>query len=196
MRIYKTAERLKRITEAASFRQHSLHIVLENIHDPHNVSAIFRTCDAVGVPRVSLLYTIEPFPRISKISSSSASKWIETAKHADTGSCFTSLRNEGFKIYGSMLKKSAVNLFDIDLTQKVALVFGNENRGVSSEAERLADETFYIPMFGMIQSLNVSVAAAVALYEAARQRARNGMYDRSELQNQELENLIDLWCEK
>ena len=95
-----------------------------------------------------------------------------------------------------MLNKNAVSLFDIDFTKKIALVFGNEKRGVSHEAELLADETFYIPMRGMIQSLNVSVAAAVALYEASRQRNEKGMYSRSELSNGELEQLIDLWCKK
>jgi len=182
--------------DTVSARQFSLRVVMENIHDPHNVSAVFRTCDAVGVPKISLLYTIESFPKISKTSSSSANKWIETEKHTSAGSCFDLLRNEGFKVYASMLNKNAVSLFDIDFTKKIALVFGNEKRGVSHEAELLADETFYIPMRGMIQSLNVSVAAAVALYEASRQRNEKGMYSRSELSNGELEQLIDLWCKK
>jgi tRNA (guanosine-2'-O-)-methyltransferase len=95
-----------------------------------------------------------------------------------------------------MLNKNAVNLYDIDLTQRVALVFGNEKRGVSPDAEKLADETFYIPMKGMIQSLNVSVAAAVTLYEAHRQRVLKDFYNQSELSSEEIEKLIDLWCDK
>jgi tRNA (guanosine-2'-O-)-methyltransferase len=169
---------------------------MENIHDPHNVSAIFRTCDAVGVPQISLLYTVESFPRISKTSSSSANKWIDLSKFNDTKCCYDHLRSEGYKVYASMLNKKALNIYDIDLTQKIALVFGNEKRGVSPEAEKSADETFYIPMRGMIQSLNVSVAAAVTLYEAQRQRALKEMYGKSELPKDELDALIDKWCNK
>lgn len=196
MRKFKTEERLNKIKGAASARQFSLKVVMENIHDPHNVSAVLRTCDAVGVPKVTLLYTFEKFPRIGKTSSSSANKWIETEKYKDTKECFEELHKQGYKIYASMLNKDAKNLYDLDLSGKAALVFGNEHRGVSPEAEKLADETFYIPMRGMIQSLNVSVAAAVSLYEAQRQRAIKGMYENSELPAEELEKLIDKWCEK
>ena len=196
MRKFKTDERLEKITQTLKARQFSLRVVMENIHDPHNVSAVFRTCDAIGVPKISLLYTFESFPRISKTSSSSANKWIETDKYNDTAKCFDELRKQGFKIYASMLNKKAVNLYDIDLTQKVALVFGNEKRGVSPEAEKLADETFYIPMRGMIQSLNVSVAAAVTLYEAQRQRQLKGLYEKGELADEQLDKLIDEWCDK
>ncbi len=196
MRKFKTDERLQRIISTAIARQFSLHVVMENIHDPHNVSAIFRTCDAVGIPKISLLYTFESFPRISKTSSSSANKWIDVERFTDTGNCYEQLREQGYKVYASMLNKNAVNIYDIDLTQKVALVFGNEKRGVSPEAEKLADETFYIPMRGMIQSLNVSVAAAVTLYEAQRQRVIKEMYGKSELSQEDLDKLIDKWCDK
>jgi len=196
MRKFKTEERLQRIISTARARQFSLRVVMENIHDPHNVSAIFRTCDAVGVPKINLLYTLESFPRISKTSSSSANKWIEVEKFNDTENCFNKLRSEGFKIYASMLNKNAMSIYDIDFTKKIALVFGNEKRGVSPESEKSADETFYIPMQGMIQSLNVSVAAAVTLYEAQRQRAIKKMYDESELPPDELDALIDKWCDK
>lgn len=196
MRKFKTDERLQKIISTATARQFSLHVVMENIHDPHNVSAIFRTCDAVGVPKISLLYTFESFPHVSKTSSSSANKWIDVEKFNDTKNCYDQLQAQGFKVYASMLNKSALNIYDIDLTQKIALVFGNEKRGVSAEAEKFADETFYIPMRGMIQSLNVSVAAAVTLYEAQRQRVIKNMYEQSELEKNELDTLIDRWCEK
>lgn len=196
MKRFKTDERLKKITDAVLSRQISLRVVMENIHDPHNVSAVFRTCDAVGVPKISLLYTRESFPKISKTSSSSANKWIEVEKYDNTEICFAQLRKEGFKVYASMLNKNSLDLYSIDLTQKIALVFGNEKRGVSKESEQLADETFYIPMRGMIQSLNVSVATAVSLYEAHRQRTVKGMYGKSELTNEEIDKLIDKWCEK
>ncbi|OGU56730.1 MAG: RNA methyltransferase [Ignavibacteria bacterium RBG_13_36_8] len=196
MRLFKTEKRLEKITSVIKSQQHSLGVILENIHDPHNVSAIFRTCDAVGVPKVGLLYTKESFPQLSKISSSSAVKWIGKEKFDNTKNCFSYYHGKGFKIFSSLLSERAVNLYDIDLTQKIAFVFGNENRGVSEEAAELADNVFYIPMRGMIQSLNVSVAAAVTLYEAQRQRALKGMYEKSELSEEEIEKLIDEWCRK
>jgi tRNA (guanosine-2'-O-)-methyltransferase len=191
---FKTEKRLQKIRNVVKQRQHTLRVVLENIHDPHNVSAIYRTCDSVGVPKVSLLYYVESFPKISKITSSSASKWVESEKFITTKECFDSLRKEGFKIYASQLNENAKELYKFDLTEKVALVFGNEHRGISDEVAKLADEVFYIPMRGMIQSLNVSVATAVSLYEVQRQREEKGMYDKSELNNDELENMIDKWC--
>jgi tRNA (guanosine-2'-O-)-methyltransferase len=196
LRNFKTDDRLNKITSVVKSRQHSLRIVLENIHDPHNVSAIFRSCDAVGVPKVSLIYNTEKFPKISKTSSSSAKKWIEKEQFEDVEKCYSSLRKQGFKIYSSLLAKDALNLYDIDLTEKTALVMGNEHRGISKEAAEMADAVFYIPMTGMIQSLNVSVAAAVSLYEAYRQRKNKGMYDKSELSDFEIENMIDEWCDK
>lgn len=196
MRQFKTEERLKRITETARARQYSLRVVLENIHDPHNVSAIFRTCDAVGIPKVSFLYTIEKFPKVSRVSSASASKWIEVEKFNDTKECVKSLKDDGFIIYTSMLDKNAVSLYELDLTKKVAIIVGNEHRGVSEELRNLSDQSFYIPMRGMIESLNVSVANAVVLYEAQRQRELKNMYAQSELSEEQLDNLIDKWCNK
>jgi len=196
MRQFKTERRLRKIERTIRQRQFSLRVVMENIHDPHNVSAIFRTCDAVGVPKVSLLYTIEAFPKISKVSSSSANKWVEKEKFNDTKTCFESLRNEGFTVLATMLDENARSIYEIDWTQKIAVVLGNEHRGVSPEAAELADGLIYIPMRGMIQSLNVSVATAVILYEAQRQRAAAGMYDESELSEEEIQKRIDEWAEK
>jgi tRNA (guanosine-2'-O-)-methyltransferase len=196
VRKFKTEKRLKKIEKVAIARQFSLRVVLENIHDPHNVSAIFRTCDAVGVPQVDLLYTLEKFPKISKVSSASSKKWVEQRKFESTEECSVTLKQEGFKIYGTVLADEAENIYDLDLTQKVAILMGNENRGLSEEMIRACDKLIYIPMRGMIQSLNVSVATAVILYEAQRQRALKGMYEKSELPANGLENLINYWCDK
>jgi tRNA (guanosine-2'-O-)-methyltransferase len=145
---------------------------------------------------VSLLYNSEEFPTISKVSSASAMKWVDCEKYTDTKDCFNALRERGYTIYATALTEESTELYDIDLTQKAAVVMGNEHRGVSDEAASLADELISIPMFGMIQSLNVSVAAAVICYEALRQRLAKGMYDESELTDQELNNMIDKWCSK
>jgi tRNA (guanosine-2'-O-)-methyltransferase len=171
-------------------------VVMENIHDPHNVSAIFRTCDAVGIPKVNLIYNQESFPRIGKKSSASAFKWVEKEKYKSVEECYNDLRQDGYKIFASSLTDHPKNLYELDLTQKVAIVVGNEHRGVSDSAANLADEVFLIPQFGMVQSLNVSVATAVILYEAMRQRIKKGMYNKSELDKKTLDQLIDNWCEK
>lgn len=196
MRKFLTEQRLNKITKAASARQFSLTVVLENIHDNHNVSAIIRSCDAVGIHKINLLYTIESFPKLSRISSASANKWVDVVKFNRVEDCVASLKKDGFKIYSSYLDPGAISLYDLDLTQKVAIVVGNEHRGVSNEMKSFSDEIFYIPMKGMIQSLNVSVAAAVSLFEALRQRENQNMYDRSELSPKELDELIDKWCAK
>ncbi|HOI29699.1 MAG TPA: TrmH family RNA methyltransferase [Melioribacteraceae bacterium] len=194
MRKFKTEKRLQKIAAAASARQFSLSIVLENVHDPHNVSAILRTCEAVGIPKVNLLYTIEKFPKLSRVSSASATKWIETEKFDSIDKCFESVKKSGYKIYSSFLDPGAVSLYELDLTEKIAIVLGNENRGVSEETKKRSDGIFYIPMKGMIQSLNVSVATGVILFEALRQRELKGMYNQPELSNEELDELIDKWC--
>lgn len=196
MRNTKTEKRLEKITRVVSSRQHSLTVVMENIHDPHNVSAIFRTCDAVGIPKVNLIYNFESFPRIGKKSSASAFKWVEKDKYKSVESCYQELKNQGFKIFASSLTDHSKSLYELNLTQKAAIVVGNEHRGVSDEAAKFADEVFLIPQYGMVQSLNVSVATAVILYEAMRQRLEKGMYSKSELDKEKLENMIDSWCEK
>jgi tRNA (guanosine-2'-O-)-methyltransferase len=187
------AEKLRRVL---SLRQPDLTVILENIHDPHNVSAILRSCDAVGVLRVELLYTVEKFPRIGRKSSSSANKWLDCRRHTSVTDCYASLREEGFRIYATRLGGSTASLYELDLSRPSALVFGNEHRGVSPEAAQMADGNFHIPMVGMIQSLNVSVAAAVALYEAHRQRLAAGIHRKSALGAEELGRLYDDWSRR
>lgn len=196
MRKFLTEKRLQKITKAASARQISLTIVLENVHDSHNVSAIIRSCDAVGILKVYLLYTIESCPKLSRISSASASKWMEIEKFKSVDECVSSLKKDGFTIYSSILDPDAKSLYQLDLTGKVAIVIGNEHRGVSDEMKDKSDGIFCIPMKGMVQSLNASVATAVSLFEALRQREIKNMYDKPDLTPVELDKLIDKWCRK
>jgi len=188
-----TERRKEKIITVASARQDSLRLVLENVHDPHNVSAVFRSCDAVGIPKVSLIYNIEKYPKLGSKSSASAFKWVEKEKFTEVEKCYQTLHDQGFIILASSLNGKPKNLYDFDLTKKVALVFGNEHRGISDEAEKLADEIFYIPMQGMVQSLNISVAAAVTLYEAMRQRILKGFYDQTEMNSELIEQRINDW---
>jgi tRNA (guanosine-2'-O-)-methyltransferase len=192
----RTEKRIAKVTSVLQARQDSLMVVIENIHDPHNVSAIFRTCDAVGVPKVSLIYTLDKFPKIGKKSSASAFKWVEKEKYKSVEVCYSELHSKGFKIYASALNNKSSDLFELNLTEKAAIVLGNEHKGVSDEAAELADETFMIPMFGMVQSLNVSVATAVILYEALRQRLEKGMYSHSDLDINELTEKTEQWLKK
>lgn len=191
------SERRKaRIEHTLRHRQPDLTVVIENIHDPHNVSAILRSCDAVGVAEVQLVYTKEAFPKIGKKSSASASKWVERRKFGSIEECYAALRTEGFSIYATHLDQKAKQLYDLDLTKRVAIVVGNEHRGVSEEASLQADLTFKIPQFGMIQSLNVSVACAVTLFEALRQRIASNHHDSPKFTSEELQTYFKAWSKK
>ncbi len=191
-----TEQREKKFLSVLYHRQPSLTVVMEDIHDPHNVSAMLRSADAVGVPEVQLLYINEEFPKLGKKSSASATKWITRRSFKSVEECYAKLHKEGFQIYATHLGKKSTSLYELDFTKKAALVFGNEHRGVSDEAAKLADENFQIPMVGMIQSLNVSVACAVSLYEALRQRVNAGMYDKPSYKKSQLKKLFDEWSRK
>ncbi len=196
MQRFVSEKRLQKIKSVISARQFDLTLVIENIHDPHNVSAILRTCDAVGINKVHLVYTIEKFPKLGRKTSGSAVKWVEREKHSDISSCFSFLRKQNFQILASTLSPDSLNLYEIDFTQKTAIVIGNEHRGISKEAAELASNRFIIPMKGMVQSLNVSVAAAIILYEAFRQRMQKGFYNKTTLNDSEFNALVDKWCKR
>ena len=192
----KSEARKNKISTVLSYRQPDMTIVMENIHDSHNVSAMLRSADAVGIYQVQLMYTTTTFPKIGKKSSSSANKWVERRRFASVAECYDQLRSEGFTIYATRLDANAKTLYEYDFTKKTAFVFGNEHAGVSDEAAELADATLMIPMMGMIQSLNVSVACAVTLYEALRQRTLAGNYATPKFSKQELLKLNTEWLKK
>lgn len=188
-----TERRLQRLRSTIKHHQQNLHLVLENVFDPHNVSAVLRTCDAVGVGTVHLVYNTEKFPKIGRTSSASAWKWIDMRRYTTIEECYEYLRSVGCRIYATNLSERAVSLHRAALAGSVAIVFGNEHRGVTAEASRLADDNLYIPMVGLIQSLNISVACAVTLYEAMRQREVQGMYEQSRLSEVEIEERLREW---
>lgn len=192
----RTERRLNRLVQVLRHRQPDMTIVMENIHDPHNVSAVMRSCDAAGVMEVQLIYTDTDFPYIGKKSSASAKKWVELRQFKNVKDCCKKLHEEGFTIFATHLEEKAKSLYEIDMTKKIAIVVGNEHKGVSSEAARLADGILQIPMFGMIQSLNVSVATAVILFEAVRQRIESKQYDESKYSKAELAKLLRVWAMK
>jgi len=177
-----TPARFDKLSSVLIHRQFDLTVVLENVFDPHNISAVMRTCDAVGIQEIHILNT--RIPRHKKWgarSSSSAAKWLTIHQYEEVDACFSKLRKDYGRILTTHLASDAVPLHALDLTQSVALVFGNEHSGVSDEIRSLADGNFMIPQVGIIQSLNISVACAVTLYEAFRQKELAGHYQRLDL---------------
>jgi tRNA (guanosine-2'-O-)-methyltransferase len=189
-----TPDRREKLQSVLSKRQNDITIVLENVFDPHNISAVMRTCDAVGVQELYVLNTkIARHKKWGAKSSSSAAKWLTIYQFENAEECFAELRKKYSKILTTHLSSDAVNLYEIDLTQPVALVFGNEHSGVSEEIRNLADGNFIIPQAGIIRSLNISVACAVTLYEAYRQKALAGHYSKTKLNGDVLKELMDKW---
>lgn len=175
-------------------RQSGITVVLENVFDPHNISAVMRTCDAVGVQEVYVLNTRIPrHKKWGSKSSSSASKWLTIHQHSNAEECFAELREKYSKILTTHLSSDAVSLHEIDFVPSIALVFGNEHEGVSAEIRALADGNFIIPQVGIIKSLNISVACAVTLYEAFRQKSLAGHYATRSLPEDQFNTLLATW---
>ena len=189
-----TPEREQRVRKVLDKRQGDLVVVLENVTDPHNISAVMRTCDAVGVQDVYVLNT--RIPRHKKWgakSSSSAAGWLTVHQYEDAGACFEAVRRQADRVFTTHLSSDAVSLYEMDLTERIALVFGNEHSGVSDEVLAFSDGNFVIPQVGIIQSLNISVACAVTLYEAYRQKCAAGQYDRQGLSSDRYQELLTAW---
>ena len=189
-----TPERIDRLNDVLSKRQFNITVVLENVADPHNISAVMRTCDAVGIQEIYILNTVIPkHKKWGTKSSSSASKWLTIHQFTDVATCFEALRKKYNKVYTTHLSSDAVGLYELNLTESVALVFGNEHGGVSEELISLADGNFIIPQVGIIKSLNISVACAVSVYEAYRQKQNAGHYNQPQMLGKELSDLRIQW---
>jgi tRNA (guanosine-2'-O-)-methyltransferase len=175
-----TDERLARLSTVAHQRQTNFTVVLENVHDPHNISAVLRSCEAVGIFEVFVLYTEphlqEDYLTLGKKSSAGARKWLNVNYYTQMDTCFAAIRARYDRIYATHMAQDASSLYDLDLTESVALLFGNEHDGVSEAALAYTDGNFLIPQMGMVQSLNISVACAVSVFEGLRQRMSKGFY--------------------
>ena len=175
-----TERRERRFRYVANRRQPDLTVILENVHDMHNIGAVLRTCDSVGIPRIYHL-TTRPDHRfthfeLGKRTSAGSKKWVDVHRYHDAATCMAAVREHCDHIYATHLGEDAVSLHELDLAQPVALVFGNEKDGITAETLALTDGNFIIPQVGFTQSLNISVACAVSLYEALRQRTAAGRY--------------------
>ncbi|RLM14687.1 tRNA (guanosine(18)-2'-O)-methyltransferase TrmH [Gibbsiella quercinecans] len=170
-------ERYARICEMLSTRQPDLSVCMEQVHKPHNVAAIIRTADAVGVPQV---HAVWPATRMRTMVSSAAgsNSWVNVKTHPSIGDAVAHLKGQDMQILATHLSPRAVDFREIDYTRPTCILLGQEKTGITPEALALADRDIIIPMIGMVQSLNVSVAAALILYEAQRQRQNAGMYRR------------------
>ncbi|MBL7765590.1 MAG: RNA methyltransferase [Chitinophagaceae bacterium] len=189
-----TPERKQRVEAVLASRQKDLTVILENVTDPHNISAVMRTCDAVGIMEIFVITTRVPrHKRWGFRSSSGAWKWVMAHQFDDVAECMSEVRKRYSKIYSTHLAEGAKDLYDLDLTEPVALVFGNEVDGISEETLSYCDGNFIIPQVGIIRSLNISVACAVTIYEAFRQKQAKGHYDKPVLNDAEKASLLDFW---
>lgn len=172
-----TENRHKKIQKVVRNRQSNFIIVLEDIHDPHNAGAIFRTCDAFGIQDVYLIFDKQKLynpKKIGKASSSSANKWLDFKIYKSTKSCLNSLKRQGYETIATVCEDDSEDIFKTKLTaKKLALFIGNEHEGLSEYAIKHCNRKLYIPMNGMVQSLNVSVSAAICLFEISRQREKS-----------------------
>lgn len=183
-----TENRTQKFKEVIAKRQ-AFTVILENVHDPHNIGAVIRSCDAVGISEIYILYTEESYnflkKKIGKNTSSGARKWVEAHYFDDIKTCFAEVRKKYPLIYGTHLSEDSKSLYDLDLTTPVALMFGNEQKGITDEALKHLDGNFIIPQHGMVQSLNISVACAVSLFEVCRQRTTKNLYSGEYLESNE-----------
>lgn len=168
--------RLARFREVLERRQFGLEVVLDNVFDAHNASAVVRTADGFGVGAIDLLYTQEEFPDVSRGVSGYARKWTTFRRFENVTALRDDLHARGLRLLATHVDPGATPYLDVDWTQPVAVALGNEQRGCCDDLIEAADETVTIPMQGMAQSFNVSVAAALVLGEAARQRTAAGLY--------------------
>ncbi len=189
-----TPQRFNRLTSVLHHRQPDLTVILENVFDPHNVSAVLRTCDAVGIQDVYILNNrIPPHKKWGYKSSSTAAEWLTVYQFTDAEACFKELRKKYDKVYTSHLSEDSRDVYEMNFTESIALVFGNETYGVSDDIRKYGDGDFIIPQVGIIKSLNISVACAVTLYEAFRQKKEKGHYEQSRLPETEMQGLQKEW---
>ncbi len=165
---------------------------MEKVHKPHNFSAILRNCDAAGVLEA---HAIPPKGglELHRRTSSSAAKWVQVHEHAEVGAAARQLKADGFALIAADLGIGSVDFRDLDYTAPTAFVMGTEKFGLSEVGREMADHIVTVPMYGMIHSLNVSVATALLLFEAVRQREAAGMYDECQLQPDRRDRLLFEW---
>lgn len=169
-----TEQRLAKLQRVARQRQAGLTVVIEDVFDPHNLGAVARSCDAFGVQDIHVIFETQPVfdpKEVGKNSSTATNKWLTYHIHHETEAALRLLKSDGWQIVAMALDQAAESVYRADFcSDKVALLLGNEKTGLSQKALKLADRLVTIPMRGIAQSLNISVTAAMMLYEVTRQR--------------------------
>lgn len=188
-----TPERFEKLKLTLRKRQPDLSVLLEKVHKPHNIAAIFRSCDAVGIFNVNAIAAPKHNFRDFK-ADAGARRWLQATMHDSLDRAYKSLRKKGMRIVAAHPSNTAIDFRQYDYTQPTSIVLGTELYGLTDEAIEAADETVFIPMLGMAQSLNVSVCAALILYEAQRQRQAAGLYDKLSLDNATFRNTLFEWA--
>ena len=184
--------RNERVVHTLNRRQPDLTVIMENVHKPHNLSAIARTCDGIGVGHIHAVVP-EGSLRLGGKAASGTQKWVKASYSRDTETTVRSLQHDGFTVYAADISDKAIDYREIDYTKPSAILVGSELVGVSAEAANLADHVMTVPLYGMVESLNVSVATAIVLYEAARQREAVGMYSKCRIPDAEFDKLRFEW---
>ncbi len=190
-----TPERQTRIQQVAACRQKDLTVFMEQVHKPHNVAAILRTCDAVGVMEAHAVPPQGGIPPLNH-TAQGAQRWVRLHRHHDAAAGLRGLRDAGYQIHAAHFSERAVDFRKPDYTRPTVIVVGTEKFGVSEEALAECDGEVIIPMTGMAQSLNVSVATALILYEAQRQRTAAGMYEPKSLSEEPYKSLAEDWIQR
>ena len=184
--------RYQRLKQVLNRRQPDLTVLAEDVHKPHNFSAIIRTCDAVGIFAVHAVNRHSEVPTFSQVAQGSE-KWIKLHTHPDITTAIKQLQQQNHAVYAAHFSDRAMDYREVDYTEPTAILLGTERWGVTPTAAALVDGHIIIPMLGMVQSLNVSVATAVILFEAQRQRLAAGLYDRVRLAPQTYHQVIFEW---
>jgi len=166
--------RFERLKSVLNHRMADLTVLLEHVEKPHNLSAILRSCDAVGALEAHAV-SFDGRPRTFNSTAQGSQKWVPLHDHPDAETAIRHLKAKGFRLYGTHLGVDAKDYRDCDFTGPTAFVLGAEKWGLTDQARDLMDEALFIPMRGMVQSLNVSVATATLLFEALRQRQVAGL---------------------
>lgn len=189
-----TPERLARIRGVAAARLSGLAVAFDSLHDPHNISAALRSCEAFGVQNVHLVGSARTAPINSGVTKG-CERWLTFHWHETAAACMEALHAQGFRALLTMPGDDSPSIGDVDFSAKVALVFGNEHAGVSPEFEGLADGRCHVPMFGFVESLNVSVAVAVSLAHAAAAR-RSALGAQSDQTPRQRDELLKAWLDR
>ncbi len=189
-----TPERWKRIQTAVDSRRPRTAVVLEDIYDRGNTSAVMRSAEAFGLYQLHMIELGEKFKESKRVTQG-AHKWLDSKKWKSTAACVENLKGQGYKIYVTHLDAQAKPLAEVDMSQPFAIAFGNEKDGASAELLALADERVYIPMQGFVQSFNISVAAALCFYHIHLFAKKQHMSDeeRTRLLALYLTRSIDIW---